>query len=485
MTHMRNLAALVAIAALAGCMTVGPDYKRPQTDLPEHWPGDAAAEPVSATWWKGYGDPVLERMVDDALVHNLDLRFAIARVDEARAALGIARADQYPGVTAKGAATRNRVSQDSIITVPPGVNPKYNDFQATINASYEIDFWGKYRRATEAARADLLGSQFNREAVKIALIADVAKGYFNLRSLDAQVAITQRTLSTRLASTALQRKRFESGYASEFELRQVEAEAAQAQALLPGIEQRVAAQETALAVLIGRSPRELFSQPVDRGAAIEAIAAPPSVPAGLPSDILERRPDLRQAEQALVAANARIGVAKAAFYPSISLTGFFGGESTALSDLFKAESRFWQFGASAAQTVFDGGRTRSQVGVAQARQQQLLAQYQGAIQNAFKDALDALVAQRKARETADAEQIRIDALQSSMKLAQLRYDNGVANLLDVLDAERALLDAQLNRVDAQRAQLAATADLFKALGGGWDGKVEAGTAPAAESTAKK
>jgi multidrug efflux system outer membrane protein len=266
--------------------------------------------------------------------------------------------------------------------------------------------------------------------------------------------------------------RFEAGIASEFELRQVEAEAAQAQALLPRIEQQVAAQETALAVLIGRGPRAIVAQPVERGAALDALTVPPAVPAGIPSELLERRPDLRQAEQGLVAANARIGQARAAYYPSISLTGFFGGESSALSNLLSAQSRVWQFAGSAAQTVFDAGRTGSQVGVAQARQQQALAQYQSAIQNAFKDTLDALVAQRKARKVTDAEKIRIEALQSSMKLAQLRYDNGIASLLDVLIAERALLDAQLNRVDAQREQLAATADLFKALGGGWDGTLD-------------
>ncbi len=460
-------------ATLAGCMTVGPDYKRPQIDTPEQWPGTVATDTVSSTWWKAYGDTVLDQMIDEALVHNLDLRRAIARVDEARAALGITRADQYPGVSAKASASRNRISQETLITVPSGVDPKYNDYQATLNASYEIDFWGKYRRATEAARAELLGSQFNREAVRLALIADVAKGYFRLRALDAQVAITQRTISTRQASTALQRMRFEAGVASEFELRQIEAEAAQAESLLPGIEQQLAAQETALGVLLGRSPRAIVGQPVERGAAMHALTAPPSVPSGLPSEILERRPDLRQAEQSLVAANARIGQAKAAYYPSISLTGFFGAESSTLSGLFDAQARFWQFAGSAAQTVFDAGRTKSQVGAAQARQQQALAQYQSAIQNAFKDALDALVAQRKAREVTEADQKRIDALQSSMKLAQLRYDNGVSSLLDVLDTERALLDAQLNRVEAQRAQLAATADLFKALGGGWDGLPDA------------
>lgn len=469
MMRVRLFATSVIVTALAGCMTVGPDYKRPQVETPEQWPDATTTEAVSLTWWKAYGDPVLDQMVDDALLHNLDLRRAIARVDEARAALGIARADQYPGVSANASASRNRASQEAVLSIPPGTDPKYSDYRATLNASYEIDFWGKYRRATEAARADLLGSQFNREAVRLALIADVTKGYFNLRALDAQVAITRRTVSTRQASTALQRLRFEAGVASEFDLRQVEAEAAQAQALLPTIEQQLSAQETALAVLLGRSPRAIVAQPVERGAAMDALTVPPSVPSGLPSEMLERRPDLRQAEQSLIAANARIGQAKAAYYPSISLTGFFGGESTSLSNLFNTQARVWQFAGSAAQTVFDAGRTGSQVGVAEARQQQALAQYQSAIQNAFKDALDALVAQRKARQSMEAEQIRIDALQSSMRLAQLRYDNGISSLLEVLIAERALLDAQLNHVTAQRAQLAATADLFKALGGGWDG----------------
>jgi multidrug efflux system outer membrane protein len=473
MTRTRLFITTLIAASLAGCMTVGPDYQRPQVETPEQWPGATANEAVSATWWKAYGDPVLEQMIDEALVHNLDLRRAIARVDEARAALGITRADQYPGVSAKASASRNRISQQSLITVPPGVDPKYSDYQATLNASYEIDFWGKYRRATEAARAELLGSQFNREAVRLALITDVARNYFNLRALDAQVAITRRTVSTRQASTALQRMRFEAGVASEFELRQVEAEAAQAQALLPTIEGQLAAQETALSVLLGRSPRAIVGHPVERGAAMDALTVPPSVPSGLPSEILERRPDLRQAEQSLVAANARIGLAKAAYYPSISLTGFFGAESTTLSSLFDTQARVWQFAGSAAQTVLDAGRTKSQVGVTEARQQQALAQYQSAIQNAFKDALDALVIQRKARESMEAEQLRIDALQSSLKLAQLRYDNGISSLLDVLDSERALLNAQLNHVEAQRAQLAATADLFKALGGGWDGLPDA------------
>jgi multidrug efflux system outer membrane protein len=467
MKRHRLFAAALMAAALAGCMTVGPDYKRPQADMPEQWPGATTAEPVSATWWKTYNDPVLDTLVDEALLLNLDLRQAIARVAEARAGLGIARADQYPGVTANASAARNRASQNSVIGIPPGVDPEFSNYRATLNAAYEIDFWGKYRRATEAARAELLGSQFNRDAVRLTLVTDVARSYFSLRALDAQVEVTKRTISSRLASTALTRKRFEAGVASEFDLRQSEAESAQAQALLPTIESQLAQQETALAVLIGRSPRDIVTKPVDRGTAIDALIAPPPVPSGMPSDVLERRPDIRAAEQSLVAANARIGQAKAAYYPSISLTGLFGVESNSLGELFNGPSRVWQFSASAAQTVFDAGRTESQVAVAQAREQQVLTQYQSSIQRAFKDALDALVVQRKARESLDAETARRDALKSTLDLAQLRYDNGISSLLEVLIAERALLDAELNRVEAQRAQLSATADLFKALGGGW------------------
>lgn len=459
-------AALIAVL-LSGCITIGPDYQRPTIDTPDVWPGEKTAALVSVQWWRNYNDPVLDTMVEEALAHNADLALAIARVDEAHAQLGVARADRVPGVSANADASRSRISQRSP-TFFPGIEPRYTDLNASLNASWEIDFWGKYRRATEAARADLLASQSNRDAVRLTVIAEVSRGYFNLRSLDAQTAVTRQTVATRLASLELQRKRFEAGVASEFELRQVEAEAAAAQALLPSLENQLTRQETALSVLLGRSPRAIVGSLLERGATIEALTVPPAVPAGLPSDLLERRPDLREAEQRLIAANAGIGVAKTAYYPAISLTGLLGGESTTLADLFTSPARIWRFSASAAQTVFDAGRTGSRVNAAQARRQQALAQYQSAIQNAFRDTLDALVAQRKARETLEAEQARVTALSSALTLAHMRYDNGVASLLDVLDAERGLLDAQLNRVEAQRTQLAATADLFKALGGGWE-----------------
>ncbi|MBI3593704.1 MAG: efflux transporter outer membrane subunit [Nitrospirae bacterium] len=452
---------------LSGCMGLGPDYVRPKIDTPEVWPGQTTNHSLSAEWWKVYHDPGLEKIVEDSLLHNLDLALAIARVDEARGTLGLTRADQLPDFSVSGIRSRNRGSQSSVLGIPQGTDPVYDNIRATLNTSFEIDLWGKYRRASEAARANLLATEFNRESVKLALISEVARGYFNLRALDAKVAVTRTTLSSRLVSLNLQRLRYEAGLASELELRQVEAETAAAEALLPTLENQLGQQETALSVLLGRTPREIVNLPVERGSALEALTVPPPVPAGLPSDLLEFRPDIRQAEQQLVAANARIGQAKAAYFPSISLTGFLGGESPNLTDLFSAPAAVWQVSSSVSQKIFDAGRTGSNVEAAKARQREMLAAYQSAIQNAFRDTLNALVAQRKSRETLEAEFKRAKALESALNLAKIRYDNGVASQLDVLDAERGLLDAELSRIEAQRAQLAATVDLFKALGGGW------------------
>jgi multidrug efflux system outer membrane protein len=460
------LAPLLTAVCLTGCM-VGPDYQKPTVEVPAVWPGQSTDAPVSVRWWALYGDPHLDLLVDEALAHNTDLRVAAARVEEARAQLTVVRSDQYPAVGANAAASRNRFSQNSALAFP-GFNPEYDDYTASVSASWEIDFWGKYRRATEAARAELVASESGRDAVQLSLAATVARAYFNLRGLDAQVEITRQRYETRSKALALEKLRLDAGEASELQYRQIEAEALGAKALLPVLEQQEALQESALQVLLGRSPRALLETGVERGAALEALALPPAVPAGLPSDLLERRPDLYQAEQLLVAANARIGVARAAYYPAISLTGTFGFESDSLSNLFSAPSRVWQFSGSAAQVVFDAGRTTGRVKAATARREQLLAQYQGTVQNAFREVKDALVASRKSAERLTAEQARVGALRTSLRLAYMRYMAGESSLLDALDAERSLLEAELDRVAAQREQLAATADLFQALGGGWN-----------------
>jgi multidrug efflux system outer membrane protein len=460
------LASTLLVLTLAAC-TIGPDYKRPQMELPAAWPVSAADADVSARWWTLYADAQLNLMIEEALGHNSDLRLAAARVDEARAGLTIVRADSLPNVTAGGSAGRSRISERSG-NFFPGIPTEFNDLTVKLNASWEIDFWGRYRRATEAARGDLLASTSARDAVQLSLISDVVRGYFTLRALDSQVTITRRTIETRRESLRLQRMRYDAGEASRLDLRQVEADAAAAEALLPSLEQQQAQQENVLAVLLGRSPRALMESPIERGIALEALALPPAVPAGLQSDLLQRRPDIREAEQRLIAANARIGVARAAYYPSVSLTGMFGFESEKLADLFSAPARIWQFTAGAAQTVFDAGRTGAQVDIAQARREQQLAVYQGTVQNAFREVKDALTASRKSAERSSAEQNRVKALRDAHRLADLSYRSGESSLLELLDAERGLLDAELNQVVAQRDQLAATADLFKALGGGWD-----------------
>ena len=461
-----RLAPTVFALMFAAC-TVGPDYKRPQMELPAVWPVSAGDAGVSARWWTLYADVELNLMVEEALAHNNDLRVAAARVDEARAGLTIVKSESMPNVNAGGSAARDRISQSSG-TFFPGIPTEFTDLRVTLNASWEIDFWGRYRRATEAARGDLLASTASRDAVQLSLIADVVRGYFNLRALDSQIAITQRTIDTRRESLRLQRIVYAAGESSQYDLRQVEAEAAAAEALLPVLEQQQTQQENALAVLLGRSPRAIMEKTIERGVTLDALALPPAVPAGLPSDLLQRRPDIRQAEQQLIAANARIGVARAAYYPSISLTGFFGFESERLSDLFSAPARIWEFSAGAAQTVFDAGRTSAQVDAAQARREQQLAVYQSTVQNAFREVKDALSASRKSAERFAAESTRVKSLRDAYRLAQLSYRAGESSLLEVLDAERGLLGSELDQVQAQRNQLTATADLFKALGGGWD-----------------
>lgn len=470
----RRCTALVAILALGGCVNLAPEYQRPATELPPDWSvseGRSAAE-AGSRWWKIYGDSQLDTLVDEALAHNANLAIAIARVDEARALLGVARAGQFPVVDASLSRDRTQSSLVTATPLPAGAERRSDNYRGTLNVSYELDLWGRLRNATAAARAELLATEAARETVRITLVADVVQAYFSLRALDEQLSATERALATRTESLALQEKRFEAGVISGFEYRQLEAEVLSARAQLPVIERQRTQQENALAVLLGKSPRAIYA-----GMAVETAEISDDesaektqallVPAGLPSELLLRRPDLIEAEQRLIAANARIGVARAAYFPSLTLTGFIGGESAALSQLFTSGSTVWQGAASVTQPIWNAGRVGELVDAANARQRQALAQYRLAIQNAFREVRDAIVAQTKTREQFDAEDQRVAALRESLRLAQLRYESGMVSQLNVLDAERNLLAAELNRSSALRAQRAAVADLFKALGGGW------------------
>ena len=454
-------------AVLGGCST-GPEYRRPAAELPDAWQAaPAQGQAVSGErWWTLYGDATLTRLVDEALAGNQDLALAAARLDEARALARIADAELVPSVDAGFQRDRTRRS-DSTATRFPG-SPENNNYRAQINVAYELDLWGRLHDGAKAARAELLASTAARDTVRIALTAEVVQSYYALVAFDAQIAATRKSLALRADNLRLQRIRTDAGLGNDFALRQLEAEVAAAQAQLPALERRRTGEELALGVLLGRSPRALINDAVAREAGPDRPAAP-VIPADLPSALLLRRPDVAGAEQQLIAANARIGAARAALFPRIGLSGYLGSESAALSNLFSGPAQIWNLGFALAQPIFQGGRLFGEIEAVQARERQALAQYQKTLQTAFRETHDALVAQAKAREVFDAETARATALGESLRLARIRYENGLTSQLEVLDAERNLLGAELNRADALRAQRTAIAGVVKALGGGWDG----------------
>ncbi|MBW7900775.1 MAG: efflux transporter outer membrane subunit [Rhodocyclaceae bacterium] len=467
-----RLAPLAAALLLAGC-AVGPDYARPELDLPQTWPLRATAAPEAATsadragerWWALYADPTLDRLIDEALAHNADARVAAARVLEARAQAGIADADLYPSISAGLSGSRSQSTLRGAMPAAAGQPRIQNSYRGTLDVAYEVDFWGKYRRASEAARADLLAAGSAREAVLLTLTAQVAQQYFALLAADAQEGVARRTLASREETRALFSRQVAAGIAAEYDLHQIDADAADARARLAELTEARDRHESALALLLGRAPRAVMLDSPERGAPTALPA--PAVPAGLPAALLLRRPDLQEAEQRLIAANARIGAARAQYFPSVGLTAYLGSESTAFSDLFSGPAGIFQFAAAITQPIWDAGRIGFGVDAAEARREQALAQYRQAVAAAFKDVRDALAAQRAAGERLTAETARAEALGKALTQARQRYDAGIAGRLDVLDVERNLLAVELARIDSERARRAALADLFKALGGGW------------------
>ncbi|OGA49682.1 MAG: hypothetical protein A3F74_03240 [Betaproteobacteria bacterium RIFCSPLOWO2_12_FULL_62_58] len=460
---------LVCATWLGGC-TMGPAYERPATELPAAY-RDTPPRGVAAKgerWWALYTDPALDKLVDEALTYNQDLALATARVDEARALARVVDSRRMPAVDAGFQRDRTRSSDRSSIPLPPGTPLERNNYIAQLNVAYEVDLWGRLASAGSAARADLLATEAARETVRIALATEVVRAYFGLVALDAQVAAARRALALRSDGLSLQKVRNTAGLINDFTLHQLEAEVAAAQAQLPALEASRTAQELALSVLLGRSPRAIMDGAVERRAE-QGGPAVPVVPEGLPSDLLLRRPDVVAAEQRLIAANARIAEARAALFPRIALSGYLGSESASLGDLFSAPARIWSLAFALAQPIFQGGRLFAEVEAVKARERQALAQYQKTLQEAFREVRQALNTQARAREVYDAEGARVAALTEALRLARIRYDNGLLSQLEVIDAERNLLQAELNRSDALRAQRAAIADLVKALGGGWTG----------------
>jgi len=455
------LASLLALL-VSGCM-IGPDYVRPAVETPPVWrlSEQNAKDLANTAWWEQFGDPVLNDLVATALRENKDLMIAAARVEEFVGNYGIVRSGLFPQVGAGYQPSRQRN------TLPGDIDSSvYNSYQAVLNAGWEIDIWGRIRRQTEAANAQLLASEEGRRGVILSLVSSVAASYINLRALDRQLEIARETAKSRGESYEIFKLRFEGGVISQLQLSQNKSQYEEALATIPPLEKAVAQQENGLSVLLGRNPG-----PIVRGKTIDQLALP-LIPAGLPSDLLERRPDIRRAEQNLIAANALIGAAKAAYYPTISLTGLFGYASLGLGNLFNSSSKVWQYAAPISMPIFTAGGLAGQVQVAEATQQQALFGYQKAIQEAFREVNDALVNQDRTGAQLVAQKSQVTSLVEYSEIARLRYENGYTSYIEVLDAERSLFNAQLQYTQTQQAQFQAMTNLYKAMGGGWVAEAE-------------
>jgi multidrug efflux system outer membrane protein len=461
---VRRLALLGALAA-AGCATVGPDYERPGLPVPAAYPQAEAApaEPLAPEWWTRFGDATLDELVAGARAANSDLRLAAARVQEAEALAREAGAAFYPEVLAGAGGTRSRASRE---TEPPASAPlERTSYQALASTSFEIDFWGRYARTAEAARANLLAARYAHALVDLSLAGAVAQGYFALRALDAQLDVLEQAIRLREESLAIARARLGAGLAGELDVYQAQAALAEARVQRRDTARSRSLAERQLAVLTGRLDLRLAA--AAPGAGLFALPVPPAPPAGLPSALLERRPDVRAAEQQLVGANALIGAARAALFPSISLTGAFGGQSAELSDLLSSGARIWSLGFGLTLPIFDGGRRTARVEQAEARRAQALAAYQRALENGFREVADALVSLEQSAASESELRARLDAARSALELSTVRYESGYSAYLEVLDAQRTANDAELALVRNRLARLAFSVDLMKALGGGW------------------
>ena len=455
---------------LGGC-ALGPDYERPPVEEPGSFrmQQGATLEDVSLAdlgWWELFEDENLQAIIRKALVENKDLRIAVARVRESRAQLVATGADQFPRIDGKSSIQRNQTSQAVVRQFGfPGNIPQIpatNQFRATADLSFELDLWGRLRRATEAARADLLAMESARRTIVLTLVSDLAKAYFELQELDAELEFAKRTLKTRQEALELIRLRKLMGQRSTLDIRRAEQDVARAQAVIPDLERQIGQKEHQLSLLMGRNPT-----PIVRGASLRDHPLPPEVPAGLPSALLERRPDIVEAEQRLIAANAKIGVAKAAFFPQISLTGNFGAQSLQFSDLFVGASRVWSFGPGLTVPLFNAGRNRANLEMSRAQQEQALVSYERTIQQAFREVEDALLAHQKIREVRTEWERLVDLSREALELAKLEYLNGKASYLEVLVARREALNAETALAQTQRNHLLTVVQLYKSLGGGW------------------
>jgi len=457
----KTILAVALVVAVAGCTTT------PTAPPPLDLPAGTANNPALEQWWGAFNDTTLAALVDEALAKNLDLRAAIARIDTARAAVLLAQADLYPSINLGVDAARSRQTQ--VGSVPLfGLPPVNNDYRVGVNASYEVDLWGKFRTATRAAQDDLLATQYARETVRTVISAQVVQTYFQLLATDAQLRLLEDTLKTRTETVTLQRDRYQGGVIGEYDLATAEAERAAVASDIAVTRRAIAQYESALAVLVGRSPREVFEPKVARDAETARLLGVPTLPEGLPSNLLARRPDIRTAEAQLAGANRRIDVARADYFPSLSLTGTYGSESAAMRNLFTGPAAIWSIGAALVQPLLGLKAIEANVEAKTAQRDQTVISYQQTVQIAFKETHDALSANQTTREALAAQTERVNRLQRAVELADLRYRSGYSPYLEVLDAQRQLLQAQTLQILAARDVRLAVVDLAKAMGGGWE-----------------
>jgi outer membrane protein, multidrug efflux system len=465
-----SIAILIAAGVSSSC-TVGPNYHRPAVQTPQAFrapeplAGAQAASFADLKWWEVFRDEELQSLIKTALEKNYDLRDAVTRVEAAQANLGITRSDQFPQVSASGNVNVTRLSRNGAFPLPADLVPSQNRNwgQAQLNLlSFEVDLWGRLRRATEAARASLLSAEENRKAVVTTLVSNVAAQYFTLRELDAQLEISRQTLATRQEGLRLTTSRRNHGIATDLDLTQAEQLVDTADVTISGLQQQIEQTENQITLLLGENPAGIA-----RTGSFDENAVPPDVPAGLPSALLERRPDVRAAEQNLIAAYADIGVAKAAYFPQLSLSGLIGGQSTQLSSLFSGPASAWSFVPQLSQPIFTAGRLRSNVKLAEAQRDSAVVQYQKAIQTAFTEVSNALIAHQRVREAREKQESLVAVLEERKRLAYMRYQGGVDTQLNALDADRDLLQAGLDLRQIRLNELLSVVQLYKSLGGGW------------------
>lgn len=477
-------AALACTATLAGCAGLGPDYQRPAVPLPQTWRSDLpnAKDVVNTDWWEGLGDPALDALIREAIDANKDLQLATLRVEQFDARLLITRAEGRPQIGYRAGAERRRYSEEQPAVLRPGVNPYQNAFELGGNFSWELDLWGRVRRAKEAARADVMASEDARRAMMLTVVTSVATSYVQLLALDHQLELARQAQENRSDALTLIQKKYEGGAASQLDVARAKAALYDVSGAVPDLERQVAELENATSLLLGRNPG-----PIKRSTLL-ALKLPP-IPAGIPSDILERRPDVMEAEQNLVSANAKIGVAKAEYFPTLSLTALLGLGSNDVENLLQRSAGTGSVGAGLLGPIFSGGRIKGDIREAEAVQKQMLVTYQQTVQTALREVEDALVFRAKSGEIATAGEQQLAALRDAVRLSDARYEGGQSSYLEVLDAQQDLYEVQDKQVGRDRDTFLALIAVYKAMGGGWmvaQGQPSgAMAAPAAETQARQ